>query len=360
MNEYRRAMRNLLLTPTLFSLFLFGCREAGAQSIIYLLDFTDPSTYYTPCGKIVPPMWEVSNEVCWLSTTPMALPTVGPECGVYDDVPFMVRVNQSGNLECNDTARFEFSCAGGPWQHIFTLPGCGLAPVVTYYYDVACYPGALFSVRVTYATNHNTEKWQLRDNDIMIFDPCAPVILGHELVQFAANQTDQGTEVYLELSQSRNIVAIDLEKSFDNEGFASVTTFFPEMMSTGSQFFMAMEPMVAQNTYYRLKMQSVDGSVEYSHILSLKSDGLTQAWQPVVVNGNPFGNELTLSVHGETGMAWDIRLLNAVGQEVDQMSVTKLTDYPELVTFKVDRGSGSYIVKASSSYGSHAFRVVRL
>lgn len=142
------------------------------QDVIYTFDVKDFSSYDTTCGKTTGSYWGVIDDSCQLTTSPTLIDS---DCGdsTYTNVPVEVRINQSGNLNCDDVAVVEYTCGDGMWHQLDSLLGCNQTSNETYNYNAGCANGDSFQLRVRFNNDHSTEKWQIFDGDIDIMDACA-------------------------------------------------------------------------------------------------------------------------------------------------------------------------------------------
>ena len=238
-----------LLKHISFLIFLINAGSVFSQGSgpLYLLDFTDPSTFTYDCGKVNPPLWEVSNDSCTLETSYFSLPD---NCGTLSDVPFRITLNQSGNLECNDKAYFWYYCDTA-WFPLDTIDGCLTTYVIDFYYFVPCPAGSTFAIKVSFHTNHNTEKWQLRNNDIEVGNPC-PTVLDNNFITLNGRHTEKGNLLEWKGQKNSDILYI-LQRSTDQIHFEDITSI--EGIDEDDMLFGYFDDVDDNRTYYyRLKI----------------------------------------------------------------------------------------------------------
>jgi len=283
---------------------------------LYILDFTDPTTYTYDCGKINPPLWEVVRDSCTLSTTPVTIP-VADSCGPIITYPVLIRLNASGNLHCVDRAYFWYMC-GGNWTILDTIFGCNMTFVQTFTYNVSCPAGQPFAIKVSFITNHNTKKWQLRNNDIVIGYHC-PVVLGLNVNSLKGEKTSSGNLISWDMTDDF-YSDIYLERSYDNEDY-EIVGHYQELnkkkTSTGEIQYAYVDKEIAPLpvAYYRIKVVDYNGNRKYSPIVPVKGK-IKENYLSIFPN--PTNGIFNIQLEATSKNNYNITVLDLTGKIVHQ------------------------------------------
>lgn len=251
----------------IFFITIVSGNVLNSSAQIYSLDFTDTTSFSVDCGKLVPSYWGVKLDSCTLRTTPFTLPD---SCDAYDTIPVQIRINTTGNMECDDIAYFRYWCDSS-WNLLDTIHGCGLNAVETYSYNVNCSNNMDFAIEVSFTNDHNTEFYQLRDDDIQIFDPC-PILLGKNIL-FNAKETANGHLLTLDLYNfNKGILQINLLRSAEGRDFINIHSFYPnEHLFFGLVEYLDPMPLPGLN-YYLVEIMFEDGRKVRSQIEVLSNE----------------------------------------------------------------------------------------
>lgn len=129
----------------------------------------------------------------------------------------------------------------------------------------------------------------------------------------------RGNEVLLNwVSSSATASNYFVERSNNASNWATIGTATAQQALNGSYQFMDKQPLEGTN-YYRLRIQSNDGSATYSHTIFQKivGDG-----QQIVVYPNP-ANTDRLSISGLNNPTdWTVQLSNTLSQELMKTALT--------------------------------------
>ena len=324
-----------ITTLLIFVILILFSFDSKGQSW-YLLDFTLPSTYTYDCGKVNPPLWEVSNDSCTLTTTPFALPDT---CGPLVPIPFRITLNQSGNLECNDRSYFWYLC-DTTWYPLDTIDGCLTTYVIDFFYTVNCPAGKNFAIRVSFHTNHNTEKWQLRNNDIEVFGACPMLLSGTNTVtKFSVNRSAEGNQLYYSLNAQPGVYDLVLERSQDKEVF-EVINYLPNVNVNYNQAgsFYDNDPLPGAN-HYRLRVENTVKQPFSSKVASINND-LKE--MQLSIYPNPSMDVFKASIYSLNSGTYFYDILDISGKKILQRSINLKKGNNDLDIDLTDQSAGIY------------------
>lgn len=160
---------------TIVSIMLCSGFGGSAQNL-YTLDLKNTETFTVDCGDVTPSQWSVKNNHCSLTTTPVI---ITGEPGVDMIVPLTITLSSTGNLDCGevfpDGAFIRYSVNSGYWYAIRRITACQVKNkiTVTACYVVCAAAGSTISIKVSLATNAQTEKIWVKNGDILIGVPVA-------------------------------------------------------------------------------------------------------------------------------------------------------------------------------------------
>lgn len=149
-------------------------------SQIYTFDIKDPSTFSYDCGTTTSSYWGVKNDSCTLYTNSIY---INEGCFANDTVivPVNVRINQTGQLTCNDTAWIKYTHDGGiNWIGLDTIIGCEQTANTQYTYFAEVPNDSYFQLKVTFDNSAITSWWQIMNGDIVVNEPCFLLSLDEE------------------------------------------------------------------------------------------------------------------------------------------------------------------------------------
>lgn len=116
----------------------------------------------------------------------------------------------------------------------------------------------------------------------------AASMLPVKLVSFAGTIFNNKAELVWKCAEATGFSHFIVQKSADGRNFENIGKVDAKSDYAGIQSFSYTDKTVAVNAYYRLAMVDIDGTVEFSSIVSLssKSNGATKIYPTVVENGN--------------------------------------------------------------------------
>ena len=191
----------------------------------YTLNYKDPSTYTVTCGSVNPAQWEVKNDSCILYT-----PVFYPDTGSADSimVSFIVRINQSGNLNPEDNAYIHHRRNSGTWEQNQKYDGNSVTYVFTYSDSMKIAKTDNFQFRIILQNNSKTNFWQIKDGDIQVYNVRYGGTLPVEFLYVEAIQEESAVLINWATASETNNDFFTIEKS--NEG----KVFYPIASAKGA------------------------------------------------------------------------------------------------------------------------------
>ena len=95
------------------------------------------------------------------------------DSGSLYTTPVSVRINATGNLECDDYILISY-LIDSVWYPQDTVQGCTFTSVHNNTFNVTCYANQVLGVSVTLITDQNNEKLQIKDSELC-FGTAVPV-----------------------------------------------------------------------------------------------------------------------------------------------------------------------------------------
>ncbi|MCC6725582.1 MAG: S8 family serine peptidase, partial [Saprospiraceae bacterium] len=138
-------------------------------------------------------------------------------------------------------------------------------------------------------------------------------LLPVELIDFQGHLQGKSVQLQWEVAPNGSLNHFELERSGSGSVWASIhrQLFDPEQGQYG-----VLDPNPATGiNYYRLKMVDIDGSIEYSKLVSVRWDGL----EVLRLSPNPANNEMSLLANWQPGTI-QIAIFDAKGQLLQQQN----------------------------------------
>ncbi len=139
------------------------------------------------------------------------------------------------------------------------------------------------------------------------------------LISFSASLQSGNTELFWNTANEVNMRNFLLERSTDGKIFSAITSVLAENKATNNYSFIdnnAIQDIV----YYRLKMNNMDGSYQYSFIINIKNK--TKA--SISIYPNPAINYVTVTHDISTSVA-SLLIFNTLGKKVQTTAVASGT-----------------------------------
>ncbi|MFI5195192.1 MAG: T9SS type A sorting domain-containing protein [Chitinophagales bacterium] len=150
-------------------------------------------------------------------------------------------------------------------------------------------------------------------------DPTYGVIFGQSatlpvvLVQFLATKNPDATiKLSWATAQEINSSSFDVERSADQGSWEKIGSVKAKgYASTTSNYTFTDQFPLAGNGYYRLKMIDLDGKYEYSKVVFVTSDNISQ---PLVVYSNPFSDQIRVKVNVDRSQNLTLVVSDLIGK----------------------------------------------
>lgn len=340
----KTANRNITLT----FIFTLKILIVSAACELYNIDFINNQlsgpTYSATCAyNVTPAQWEVRNDTCSVTTSTVIVPGTGMVA-----VPISVRINRSGNLDCDDWVKLEYSI-NGVWYTQDSIRACDLSSAVqNYNFNVVCGALSALEVRVTYGDNGGVvEKWFLKDGDICISTPLTTLPI--ELIDFTAESENGKVKLNWATASEQDNDFFTIERSEDGISFDILEIVDGAGNSSQKISYYAIdESPTYGTTYYRLKQTDFDGKYEFSKTVSAKNNlDISDAFK---VFPNPCeGGNFKLTINGCKDKEVLVVLFDAMGNQVYSKVVLEKNEiFYTAIDPKNKLNPGIYMVVASS------------
>jgi len=242
----------------------------------YTLDWNVPSGYTVDCGSVNPSGWKVSNSRCRFYT-PVFNVGVSSD-GLPQTVDFVIRVNQSGNLDADDSTMVLIMVNGAVYSSSF-FTGNNSNAVFSVLTSVMVPDNGTYQVQIICSTNSNTEFWTVKSGDLTI---ClrAPAPLPVDLIDFDAVKVEKNrTLLRWSTSSEKGNDYFLIEKSDDGSLFKWLGTMRGQgTTSDRSEYTMNDYSVNFSPVYYRLSQVDFNGEIKIlKTILHIPPDETTSA-----------------------------------------------------------------------------------
>lgn len=171
----------------------------------------------------------------------------------------------------------------------------------------------------------------------------SPVSLPVEMVDFEGTNLGESNQLTWTTASEENLDYFGIEQSQDGKYFAEIGTIPAKGNSKSNTYYEFIDKNPKENTYYRLRSVDIDGTIEYSKILSIKSS---------------YSNNYTLSPNPTTGIIEiqgltitdaNVNILNHLGHSVKSMQIhtntLDISDLPQGIYYLKMRQGEHAIVK---------------
>ncbi|MEM7035618.1 MAG: T9SS type A sorting domain-containing protein [Bacteroidota bacterium] len=177
-------------------------------------------------------------------------------------------------------------------------------------------------------------------DDIVVTCVTLPV----EMLHFGVTDRDDHVELNWETSMETNNKGFQIQRSFNGVSFFSVGEVAGAGDSDERQVYSFRDPVDAEGTiYYRLRQEDLDGTFNYTEIVSV-----TRHRAPLALSAlypNPVQNQLHLALYAEAPMQARAEVLDLLGQRVQEMPLD-LTEGQQAVTIPADGlSAGVYMLR---------------
>lgn len=161
-----------------------------------------------------------------------------------------------------------------------------------------------------------------------------------ELTSFRAYPTASGNHLTWETASEQNTQGFEIEKSSDGKGFESIGKVAAVGNSSTLQSYNFVDKIPFSVTYYRLKINDFDGTMEYSKVVSIQTSRKTG----LKIYPSVATDFLTI-VHGDafrtTSEMPNYQVFNLYGQQVLQGKISQRVDVSALP-------QGAYVLRVGA------------
>ncbi len=219
------------------------------------------------CGNVNAAQWDVSNDSCGMVTDPVVMP--GDSGSLYT-TPVSVRINGSGNLECDDKILISY-LIDGVWYPQDTVRGCDFSSVHNNNFNVTCYANQVISVAVSLMTDNSNEKLQIKDGELCFGTAVPAGSLPVLWNYFKADVLEDLIKISWGTSTEIDNDYFSLERSTDGIVFTELARVNGAGNTRASmRYSFDDRNPVDGYAYYRVLQSNYDGKVEYSDLMAVK------------------------------------------------------------------------------------------
>ncbi len=350
-NLKNRILTNLISILTI----LFITNIVKSQT--YELNLSDPAsyTYGSACSSVNPAQWNISNDSCWLETSALKLLETG-------EVPISIKLNLSGNLECDDNAYIQYSIDGGAFFNDTIINGCDYSAVFDYYDTLNLSSGQTIQIRIICKTNNASENWQVKDGDITVY---GAEILPIELLYFNAVCNNDVAEINWSTASEINNDYFNIEKCRDDACIVSddwkIVTNIDGAGTSNIQhdYFVIDENPYNGISYYRLKQTDYDGEYEYSDIVAISNINKNTDCK-MNIFPNPFINEITILISNLHSSTSKIEIYDILGNKVIERTLCNIDNNNNKFIINLSELiKGPYLIKFISDNFVKTQRIIK-
>jgi len=297
------------------SLFLF----IGVK-VQYVIDFSNPATYHTTCGKVTAAQWTAKDQ-CELHLPPMIL------IGTSNlQIEYIIRINQSGNLENTDEFLVMYKInENGSWQTDSIIFGDNTNNVRTVHDSISITAADTIFFKFQAISNDNNEFWAIKNGDIQ-FDNVIPIYfpLPIELLSFDAEYNEDLETVdinWVTMTETNNDY-FTIERSYNGIDFEPVV-IIKGAGNSNSQLYYEYSDIkeIDQLTYYRLRQTDFDGKTTVSDPVAVQTNSNSSA--PEIAGIYAQNGDLTMNIYIPEFQNIAIEIIDITGRTIiyDNMSL---------------------------------------
>ncbi|MGR6086889.1 MAG: T9SS type A sorting domain-containing protein [Arcticibacter sp.] len=319
MIDFRYTCKRLLLKSTsalavLVSIWsLQPAHVHAACENSFAVDWSNPATYSVSCGNVTPSGWKVTNEKCTYSSPLFSVGTSAD--GSNRQVDLTLRVNQSGNLDSDDTARVLIYVNGSIYSTT-NFVGNNSNSVFSINPLISVPSGGTYQVYICLVTNASNEFWTVKSGD---FTTCiiAPTPLPVSLVDFDVQHGLNGQADVTWVTQSEKVNDyFTIDRSINGDVFEPLAKVDGAGNSNEIRHYLFKDTNPLQGlSYYRLSQTDFDGTVTVCGLVTYHAQDSDPAQPSIVLRNNPFKDQLSLTINSSNAGKTSIRLLSNSGEE---------------------------------------------
>jgi hypothetical protein len=323
--------------------------EAACETA-FTLDWSDPTTYSVSCGSVTPSGWKVSNQTCQYVSPLFSVGTSSD--GSPKQVDLSLRINQSGNLDADDSARVTIYVNGVSYtNYVFIGNNSNSVFSINPLFSVPS--GGNYHVVITLLTNASNEFWTIKSGDFttcVIENTPLPV----SLVRFEAERNPEGhVLLYWDTQSESNNDYFTVSRSTNSSAFDVISKVSGVGNSNGQNQYKHYDAQApAGLLYYRLAQTDFDGTEKMLKIISVVNNKVSNSSQQFRLRSNPFQSFIWIEVVSAQAQKAQLRLLASTGEETfseyvflskghNDLRVEIQDDFPAgiyTLVFKLDSG----------------------
>jgi serine protease AprX len=173
----------------------------------------------------------------------------------------------------------------------------------------------------------------------------ALVLLPVELIDFKGHLQGKAVQLHWEVAPDGSLNHFELERSGSSLDWTAINR---QVFDPKRGYYQFLDPSPASgNNYYRLKMVDLDGSIQYSELVTIRWDGL----EVLRLSPNPATNELSLVANWQPGIV-AVTVFDAKGQLLQQQNKQVSAALEPLSLDVSALPSGIYFVKIMAENGT--------
>jgi hypothetical protein len=291
-----------------------GTAQAAICESSYILNWSNPATFTVTRGSVNSAGWSVKGQTCFYYSPEF---NSGGITGMPDkELDLTVRINQSGNLDGNDSA-FVYVYINGGLSNTYTFTGDSVSKVftITKTFTIPCMSS--YSVAIKLQNDKTNELWQIKNNDV-VFCLRSLTILPVTQTSFTGALTPAGKVLLKWTTDSElNSKSFIIERSADGKTFEEMNTI-PASGDSSSKLtysYTDFSPLSSRN-YYRLIQVDSDGSRQTFNTIMVDGKAQKSNVAVVTIYPNPFRESFSIRYFSNVNQDVFIILTDVGGKEV--------------------------------------------
>ncbi|MFM7079273.1 MAG: hypothetical protein ACKOYC_05735 [Bacteroidota bacterium] len=235
--------------------------------------------------------------------------------GDSKQVDLVLRINQSGNLDTDDSVKVIIYVNGSSYSS-YSFAGNNSNSVFSINPFLRVPSNGTYQVMITMFTTASNEFWTIKNGD---FTTCViePTPLPITLVDFDAMEDSDGSALITWVTQSEKINDyFTLERSTTGDVFEPLAKLDGAGTSTEMRYYKFIDRDPLNGTsYYRLSQTDFDGKVTVCGLITFHLQSKHVSQPVIVLRNNPFKDQLSISVNSLDATKVSVRLISSSGKE---------------------------------------------
>ncbi|MEO1434779.1 MAG: hypothetical protein AAFV80_04535, partial [Bacteroidota bacterium] len=331
------------------------------------LNFTQGCGGANPDVNDGAPFLQVANNEC------VPTGTVMNACGVLDlsqhPIYYTVQTNDlgspdedlnlsvlpptSGNITAMEAALYGPVNAACPQLSGGTFVDCASTADPTIGLQLTVPPGADGQVYLLIVDTEGTGTFEIQGT--------VPAPLPLTLVSFSGEPLEDRTHLLEWITQEESGVShFQLERAENARDFEPIGNLAEATNSNGPNIYKQVdEQPLSGDNYYRLRMEDVDGSFEYSNIVLLnKANSLPE--DAITILPNPTMDIAVLRINLSEPMRLNYRIINVIGQEIGARQMALASGEQDLPIDLRDQADGTYWIQVDLDGNRRILELVKI